>query len=74
VSESYLVTQHDDGSRVVGYSLSKPDGTAYCVVPGPDLWECDCPDYVFNHERATTPETRECKHVKATRKALDLLA
>lgn len=69
-AESYVVTQHDDGGRLVCYSLAKPDGTAYCVVPGTDIWECDCPDYVFNRVRATTPETRECKHIRAVRKAV----
>jgi hypothetical protein len=73
-AESYVVTRHDEGGRLVCFSLTKPDGTAYCVVPGPDVWECDCPDYVFNRVRATTAETRECKHVKATRKAVALLA
>lgn len=73
VSESYVFTQHDDGGRVVCYSLAKPDGTAYTVVPGTEVWECDCPDYIFNRVNATTAETRECKHCRATRKAVALL-
>jgi hypothetical protein len=73
-SESYVVTQHDDGGRLVCYSLTKTDGTAYTVVPAADVWECDCPDYIFNRARATTAETRECKHCKATRKAVAELA
>jgi hypothetical protein len=73
-SETYTLTEHRDGGRLVGYRLAKPDGTAYDLVPGEGVWECDCPDYTFNRATATTPAARECKHCRATRRALAELA
>jgi hypothetical protein len=66
VSEVYAVTAHKEA----GYRLTKPDGTAYDLSPGPEFWECECGDYTFNRAHATTPETRECKHCRGVRKAL----
>jgi hypothetical protein len=70
VSEVYAVTSHPEG----GYRLTKPDGTAYDLLPGPEVWECDCPDYTFNRAHATSSQTRECKHAAAVKAGLRELA
>ena len=66
VTAEYTVTPHADHTgRVIGYRLTKDDGTAYDVDS--DLWECDCPDYLT---RAARREGGGCKHTKALRAAL----
>jgi hypothetical protein len=37
VSEVYAITSHKEG----GYRLTKPDGTAYDLSVGPEVWECE---------------------------------
>jgi hypothetical protein len=68
VSDTYAVTENRDGGKLLGYRLTKPDGTVYDLPA--DLSACDCPDYTINRAHAQTPELRACKHCKALRKAL----
>lgn len=56
---------------VIGYRLAKVDGTPYDLQPDSPVWHCDCPDFEHNRQYATTPETRECKHIRALRAALN---
>lgn len=69
VAEIYRVAENRDAGTLLGYRLTKKDGTTYDLAIGPDVWELDCPDYVHGRAHATTPETRECKHCRAVRQA-----
>ena len=61
--QSYTVTVHRDGGRVLGYRLEKLDGRAYDIdASAGEHWACDCPDATYRG--------RECKHVKALQAAL----
>ena len=63
------VIEHHDG-RIVGYRLTKPDGTVYDVsTTEPYGWTCDCPDMTFRSERPGG-----CKHVRSLQAALAQLA
>lgn len=75
---AYLLSPVFDQPRrkdktVVAWRLAKADATVYDVVPALDSpWFCDCGDYVFNRDRADTPELRECKHIRCLRSALPI--
>ena len=74
VTEAYSLTEFKADGVLLGYHLTKADGTAYDIQPGKEVWECDCLDYIYNRARARTAELRECKHCKAVRKALAKLS
>jgi hypothetical protein len=63
---TFVVHAHQDGGRLLGYRLEKPDGTAYDLPA--DLSSCDCPDGTFHPERPGG-----CRHQKALRAALAAL-
>jgi hypothetical protein len=63
VGEVYMLsplTDRADGGKLVGWRLTKSDGTRYDVEG--HYFVCDCPDSTFRK--------RPCKHVKALRAAL----
>jgi hypothetical protein len=64
--------QYDRSRPVVGWKLVKADAAIYDVIPASPCWQCDCGDYVFNRDRAPTPQLRECKHCAALKAALPL--
>ena len=72
VTEAYAVTENRDGGKLLGWRLTKADGTVYDLPA--DLSSCDCPDYVHNRAYAQTAELRACKHCKALKKALAEIA
>jgi hypothetical protein len=64
---TFVVSEHHDGARLLGYRLEKADGTM-CDLPA-DLSSCDCPDHCYHPERPGG-----CKHLGAMRAALAALA
>src|SRR5262249_38554326 len=52
----YLVTPQVDGTALVGWRLTKPDGTVYNLQTLPTGLHCDCPESTYR---------RPCRHVKA---------
>ena len=53
-----------------GHLLFKGDGAVYAVDARDAAWSCDCPDSLYSRPRATTPEARQCKHVRCLTAAL----
>src|SRR4051794_24772294 len=54
VSESYTITENRPEGDLLGYRLTKQDGTVYDLTA--DLTTCDCPDFTVNRAHTTTPE------------------
>jgi hypothetical protein len=63
----YGVYAHTDAGRVVGYRLTKADGTTYDIDVTAEYWSCDCPDYLY---RRGGIDPKGCKHTAALRAAL----
>jgi hypothetical protein len=67
VSTAYEVDENRDGTSLVGYTLTKHDGTVYDLPA--DLSMCDCPDREFHPKRPGG-----CRHMRALAPALKPLA
>jgi hypothetical protein len=67
VTETYIVTENRQDGTLLGYRLTKRDGTAY------DLLSCDCPAFTQNRTQAETAELRLCKHCRGLAAALAAL-
>lgn len=66
-SDVYQVETIEDGLCVLGYRLTKTDGSgiAYDVDTTVSPWKCDCPDNTY-----TCRPDGQCKHAKGLRAAL----
>jgi hypothetical protein len=63
----YIVAENRDRGTLVGFTLTKRDGTTY-DLDATDAYglSCSCPDATFRQERAAG----RCKHARALRAAL----
>jgi hypothetical protein len=70
VAATYTVTWHADHTgRVIGYRLTKDDGTTHDIDA--DLWQCGCLDFPQRAAaRVREGLPPDCKHVKALKAAL----
>ena len=60
VREVYQVDENLDGLCLLGYRLTKADGTVYDIDATEPHWRCDCPDAEWRPDR-----DGGCKHRRA---------